>query len=48
LNIEKGAIYDVGNPGRDLRQAQQYGEAKLVNGIPTFNSYFLIISGKKS
>ena len=29
LNIEKGAIYDVGNPSHGLRQAQKCGEVML-------------------
>ena len=29
-------IHGNGNPGPDLRQAQQSGGVKPVNGIPTF------------
>lgn len=34
--IQKGGItiYDIGNPGPDLEQAQQCGMVKSVNGIP--------------
>lgn len=33
LNIEKTTTYDAGNPGHCLRQAQNCGRVKLVNGI---------------
>ena len=30
--------YDVGNPDHGLGQAQKWGGAKLINGIPTLPS----------
>ena len=35
LKTKKTRAYDVGNPGTDLGQTQQYGGVKLVNGIQT-------------
>ena len=32
---KKTMTYDVWNPGPALGQAQKYGWAKIVNGIPT-------------
>lgn len=32
--LKQTTTYDLGNPGPGLRQAQQWGGIKSVNGIP--------------
>jgi hypothetical protein len=38
LNTKKTTTYDIGSPGPGFGQAQQCGEIKPVNGIPTLPS----------
>lgn len=39
LNTKNTMIYNIGNPGNGLGQAQTIGVIKPINGLPTFPSW---------